>query len=380
MRPEFYHDFRLGILGGGQLGRMLIQSSVDFNIHTSILDADATSPCKEFAGSFVLGNPTDFKDVYNFGKNLDLITIEVENVNTEALEQLQAEGKLVYPQPAVIKLIQDKRLQKKFYKDNGIPTPDFILIDHKADLQQHASFLPAFQKLGRAGYDGRGVQKMTTAADFEKGFEAPSLLEKLVDFEKEISVITARNASGEIAVFPVVEMVSHPVYNLVEFLFAPANISKEIEKQANEIAIKVTEKIGIVGLLAVEMFITKDGQVLVNEIAPRPHNSGHHTIKANFTSQFEQHLRAILDLPLGSTGTLRQSAMVNILGEDGHSGIAKYEGLDDLLKTEGVFIHLYGKKFTKPFRKMGHITILDDDWDSLKEKVKFVQSKIKVIA
>ncbi len=380
MNGEFYHDFRLGILGGGQLGRMLIQSCVDFNINTSILDADDSSPCKEFCSNFVLGSPTNFTDVYNFGKNLDLITIEVENVNTEALEQLQAEGKIVYPQPKVIRLIQDKRLQKQFYKDNGIPTSDFVLIDNKADLQKHKAFLPAVQKLGRAGYDGRGVQKLRTEADFEKGFDAFSLLEKFVDFEKEIAVIAARNAAGEISIFPAVELVFHPTHNLVEFLFAPASISKEIEKQANDIAVQVTEKLGIVGLLAVEMFVTKDGKVLVNEIAPRPHNSGHHTIKANYTSQFEQHLRAILGLPLGSTRTMKQSAMVNVLGAEGHSGIAKYEGLNEVLKVEGVYIHLYGKKFTKPFRKMGHITILDDNWDKLKEKVKFVQDTIKVVA
>lgn len=380
MGKNFYQDFKLGILGGGQLGRMLIQSCVDFNIHTSVLDADNSSPCKEFASKFVLGDPTSFDDVYNFGKDLDLITIEVENVNVSALQKLESEGKKVFPQPSVIALIQDKRTQKQFYKNNNIPTSEFVLIDHKDDLMKHLDFLPAMQKLGKSGYDGRGVMRIKDANDAAKGFESPSLLEKLIDFDKEISIITGRNEKGEISVFPVVELVFHPEKNLVEYLFAPANISEDVENKAIEIALKITKELGIVGILAVEMFVTKDQQVLVNEIAPRPHNSGHHTIKANYTSQFEQHLRAILNLPLGSTLSNTNSAMVNILGEDGYSGIAKYEGLEDLLKMEGVFLHLYGKKFTKPFRKMGHITVVDDNLEKLKLKVEKVKSIIKVIA
>ncbi len=380
MDKSFYQDFKLGILGGGQLGRMLIQSCVDFNIHTTVLDADDSSPCKEFASKFILGDPTSFDDVYAFGKNLDLITIEVENVNVDALRKLQKEGKTVYPQPDVIALIQDKRTQKQFYKNNDIPTSEFVLIDHRDDIKKHLNLLPAVQKLGKSGYDGRGVMKIKDVSDIEKGFESASVLERLVDFEKEISVITARNEKGEIAVFPVVELVFHPEKNLVEYLFAPANILPEVAEKAKKIALEVTNKLGIVGILAVEMFVTKDQQVLVNEVAPRPHNSGHHTIKANYTSQFEQHLRAILNLPLGSTISNTNSAMVNILGEEGYSGIAKYEGLDSLLKMEGVFLHLYGKKFTKPFRKMGHITVVDSDIEKLKAKVEKVKSIIKVVA
>ncbi len=377
---EFYHDFRLGILGGGQLGRMLIQSCVDFNIHTSVLDSDSASPCKEFASVFVVGNPNSFDDVYQFGKELDMITIEVENVNVDALEKLQSEGKTIHPQPSVIRLIQDKRTQKQFYKDNQIPTADFVLISTKEDIKHYPHLLPGVQKLGRSGYDGKGVQKIKSIQDIDKAFDSSSLLEKLIDFDKEISIICARNTNGQISVFPPVELVFHPEQNLVEYLFAPAEISASIIEQANEIAVKLVEKLGIIGLLAVEMFVTKDGQVLVNEIAPRPHNSGHHTIKANYTSQFEQHLRAILNLPLGSTNTKMPSAMVNILGEDSYSGIAKYLGIDKILAVEGVYIHLYGKKFTKPFRKMGHITIIDADVEKLKEKVKLVKSTIKVIA
>ncbi len=380
MNKPFYQDLKLGILGGGQLGRMLIQSCVDFNINTSILDADPSSPCKEFASEFILGDPTNYDDVINFGKNLDLITIEVENVNTEALSKLQKMGKKVFPQPEVIKLIQDKRSQKQFYKKHGIPTAEFVLLENKEDLKKHINFLPAVQKLGMAGYDGRGVFKIATKEAIEKGFDAPSLLEKLIDFEKEISVITARNESGDIVVYPVVELVFHPEYNLVEYLFAPAKISKEIEQKAFDIARKVVEKLEIVGLLAVEMFVTKTGEVLVNEVAPRPHNSGHQTIKANYTSQFEQHLRAILNLPLGSPAIAKQSAMVNILGEEGYSGIAIYEGIEEVLRIEGAYIHLYGKKFTKPKRKMGHITIIDDNFEQLLQKVEKINATIKVIA
>jgi len=380
MNKPFYQDLKLGILGGGQLGRMLIQSCVDFNINTSILDADPSSPCKEFASEFILGDPTNYDDVINFGKNLDLITIEVENVNTEALSKLQKMGKKVFPQPEVIKLIQDKRSQKQFYKKHGIPTAEFVLLENKEDLKKHINFLPAVQKLGMAGYDGRGVFKIATKEAIEKGFDAPSLLEKLIDFEKEISVITARNESGDIVVYPVVELVFHPEYNLVEYLFAPAKISKEIEQKAFDIARKVVEKLEIVGLLAVEMFVTKTGEVLVNEVAPRPHNSGHQTIKANYTSQFEQHLRAILNLPLGSPAISKQSAMVNILGEEGYSGIAIYEGIEEVLRIEGAYIHLYGKKFTKPKRKMGHITIIDDNFEQLLQKVEKINATIKVIA
>ena len=380
MNKPFYQDLKLGILGGGQLGRMLIQSCVDFNINPHILDADESSPCKSFASEFTLGDPTNFEDVMNFGKNLDVITIEVENVNTEALAKLQKMGKKVFPQPEVIKLIQDKRTQKQFYKKHNIPTAEFVLIENKAELSKHIDFLPAVQKLGKAGYDGRGVQKIVDAEAIAKGFDAPSLLEKLIDFEKEISVITARNESGEVVVYPVVELVFHPEYNLVEYLFAPAKISEEIEKKAYDIAKQVVEKLEIVGLLAVEMFVTKQGDVLVNEVAPRPHNSGHQTIKANYTSQFEQHLRAILNLPLGSPAITMQSAMVNILGEEGHSGIAIYKGIEEVLQIEGAYIHLYGKKFTKPKRKMGHITIIDNDFEQLLQKVDKINSTIKVIA
>jgi 5-(carboxyamino)imidazole ribonucleotide synthase len=370
---------KIGILGGGQLGRMLIQSGIDFNIHFSVLDPDASAPCSGIS-SFTHGKITDYQTVVDFGKNCDLITIEIENVNVEALKELGRQGKKVFPQPDVIQLIQDKRTQKEFYKKHQIPTADFILTENKQQVIANRSFLPAVNKLGKEGYDGRGVQLLRSEADLEKAFDAAGLLEKLIDFEKEIAVIVARNEAGEIISYPAVEMVFHPTANLVEYLFSPAEISPAIAKEADDIAKSVIEKMNMVGLLAVEMFVTKDGKVLVNEVAPRPHNSGHQTIEANITSQYEQHLRAILNLPLGNTSTVMPSAMVNLLGEDGFSGEAKYQGLEETLRLTGTHIHLYGKKLTKPFRKMGHVTIVDADLDSLRKKANFVKQTLKVIA
>jgi len=376
----FYQNFTLGVLGGGQLGRMLIQSAIDFNIDVHVLDPDKNAPCQHLARQFSVGALTNADTVYHFGKQCDLLTIEIENVNTEALEKLQEEGIPVFPQPKIIRLIQDKRAQKQFYKENNIPTAGFVLTESKQDLYALEDMLPAVQKLGKAGYDGRGVQVIRSKAEFDKGFDAPGLLERFVDFDKEISVIVARNKAGEIQHFPVVELVFHPEHNLVEFLFAPADISVHIEQEAVKVAKKVIETLDMIGLLAVEMFVTKQGEVLVNEIAPRTHNSGHHTIEANYTSQFEQHLRAILNMPLGATTTKIPAAMVNLLGEDGYTGLAKYERLENVLALEGVKVHLYGKKLTKPFRKMGHVTIIDEDMIRLKEKVRFVKENLKVIA
>lgn len=370
---------KIGILGGGQLGRMLIQSGIDFNIHFSVLDPDASAPCASIS-SFTHGKLTDYQNVVDFCKNCDLITIEIENVNVEALKELVRQGKKVFPQPEVIELIQDKRTQKEFYKRHQIPTAEFILTKNKQEVIANRSFLPAVNKLGKEGYDGRGVQLLRSEADLEKAFDAPGLLEKLIDFEKEIAVIVARNESGEIITYPAVEMVFHPTANLVEYLFSPAEISSAIAKEADAIAKSVIEKMNMVGLLAVEMFVTKEGKVLVNEVAPRPHNSGHQTIEANITSQYEQHLRAILNLPLGNTATVLPSAMVNLLGEEGFSGDAQYQGLEEVLRLAGTHIHLYGKKITKPFRKMGHVTIVDPDLESLRKKANFVKQTLKVIA
>lgn len=377
---ENYQAKTLGIIGGGQLGRMVIQSAINYNIDIHILDPDPNAPCKDIAQRFVQGKLTDYEAVYQFGKHCDVITIEIEHVNTDALTQLEKEGKKVFPQPHIIKLIQDKREQKQFYQDNHIPTAEFILTDDKTAVQSHQNFLPAVNKLGKEGYDGRGVQVIRTVADLDKAFDAPSLLEKLVDFEKEIAVIVARNERGEMKAFPPVECVFHPVANLVEFLFSPAEITEAISNKAMATAQAVIETLDMVGLLAVEMFVTQEGEILVNEIAPRPHNSGHHTIEANFTSQFEQHLRSVMNMPLGDTSLRSAAAMVNLLGEDGYMGEAIVEGLDEALAEKGIYIHLYGKKITKPFRKMGHLTILEENISLLKQKAQKFKSTIKIKA
>jgi 5-(carboxyamino)imidazole ribonucleotide synthase len=377
---KFYQDFKLGILGGGQLGRMLFQAGIDLNLNPYFLDPDKHAPCNFSGSHFTQGSLTDYDSVYNFGSDKDLVTIEIENVNVEALKALQKKGVKVFPQPEIIEIIQDKRMQKSFFKKNNIPTSDFIIIENREDIKKHSGFLPAFQKLGKAGYDGRGVQRITDIKGIANAFDEASLLEKLVDFEKELSVIVARNENDEVAVYPVVEMVFHPEHNMVEYLFSPAEINAGIEKEAKEIAVKVIRSFNMVGLLAVEMFLTKEGKILVNEVAPRPHNSGHHTIKGNHTSQYEQHLRSILNLPPGSTQSNGKSALVNLLGEENYSGLAIYQGIAEVLKIEGVYVHLYGKKLTKPFRKMGHVTILDNNMKELKEKAEFVKNNLKVIA
>jgi len=376
----FYQDFTLGILGGGQLGRMLIQPCANFDVSTAVLDPSATAPCSELAARFQVGCLTDFDTVYAFGKTVDLLTIEIENVNVAALHRLEQEGLPVFPQPRVIEIIQDKRVQKQWYHANGIPTADYVLVENRADIANYAAFLPAFNKLGKGGYDGGGVQRIGSVEESVLGFDAPGLLEKAIDFDREISVIAARNALGEVSVFPAVECVFHTKRNLVDYLLAPSQLAPQILAEAERIAREVVEKIGIIGLLAVEMFVTKHGEVLVNEIAPRPHNSGHQTINANYTSQYEQHLRAILGLPLGATTLKSASAMVNLLGAEGHSGPVVYEGIDALLHVPGISVFLYGKKETRPHRKMGHITILDTDIRSLLAKVEQVKSLVKVVA
>jgi 5-(carboxyamino)imidazole ribonucleotide synthase len=357
---------------------MLIQAAVDYNVWIECLDPSAEAPCRHYAHGFTQGSLTDYDTVYAFGKDKDLLTIEIENVNTEALEALQAEGKKVYPDPKTIRMIQDKRLQKAYYQEHEIPTSPFILIEGKEDLRNAQDRLPGVFKLAKAGYDGRGVQVLKEATAIEDAFDAPGLLEDFVDFEKEIAVIAARNPSGEIVTFPVVEMSFHPTANLVEFLFSPAEVTEAQEHRARKIANDLVEKLDFVGVLAIEMFVSRSGEILVNEIAPRPHNSGHHTIRANVTSQYEQHLRAILDLPLGATDILRPAAMVNMLGADGYKGPAIYEGLEQAMALGSVFPHIYGKAETKPFRKMGHVTLMANELDALKEKAMRVKEMIIV--
>ncbi len=371
---------RLGILGGGQLGRMLIQEAINYNISVSILDPDPDAPCKNICDHFAVGSLDNYQTVYDFGKKLDLITIEIEKVNIEALEDLEKEGVLVYPQARIIRLIKDKGLQKQYFKENDIPTAPFQLFSSRAQLKEAKLAFPYIQKLRKDGYDGKGVKKISNETDLNSAFDEHHLIENLIDFEKEIAVIVARNEDGAVSTFPMVEMDFNPQANLVEFLISPSTYNFEIQQMAENIAIKIATSLKIVGVLAVEMFLTKDHQILVNELAPRPHNSGHHTIEGNYTSQFEQHLRAIFNLPLGDTKSINNAVMINLLGEKGYEGIAEYEGLEEVLKKNGVYVHLYGKKYTKPFRKMGHITIVDEDRSKAIEKANFVKETIKVKA
>ncbi len=379
MQKLFYRDLKIGVLGGGQLGRMLLQAAIDYNLYIEILDSDSRCPCSMLTRNFHLGYLTDFETVYRFGEDLDMITIEIENVNVEALEALEKEGKIVYPQPHILRMIQDKRLQKQWFIDNDIPTSAFVLTEKKEDLLALTHLLPAVHKLGKGGYDGHGVQVLDNESDIRKAFDAPAVLEDKVAIQKELAVIVARNPQGDVSVFPLVEMVFHPTANLVEYLMSPAEVPAEIAAEAEKIATNIVNKLGYVGLLAVELFWDKEGKLWVNELAPRPHNSGHHTIRSCATSQYEQHLRAILGLPLGAPTLLHPAAMLNLLGETGHSGKVFYEGVEAALAIEGVYPHFYGKTHTKPFRKMGHVTILDENKEQLIQKVRKVQEVLKVL-
>ncbi len=377
---NFDPNVKIGVLGGGQLGRMMIQSAIDFNLEIKVMDPDPNAPCRSIAHEFVNGNIQDYDQVLDFGASCDMITIEMENVNIKALEELERQGKKVYPQPHALKIIKDKGIQKQFYLEHDIPTSEFALTGSKEDIKDLAHLLPGVHKLRTGGYDGRGVQIIRTGKEISKGFDKPALIEKFVNYDKEISVIVGRNERGETAMYPVVELEYHPEANLVEFLFSPSSIDEGLRIKARELAKKIISSLNMVGLLAVEMFTTKNGQVIVNECAPRTHNSGHHTIESNVTSQFEQHIRAILNLPLGGTAAKSPSVMINLLGEEGHSGLAQYKGLDKALQIEGAHVHLYGKKLTKPFRKMGHVTLIGDHLGDLKAVARSLKTSIKTKA
>lgn len=366
------------MLGGGQLGRMLLQSAIPLDLYIKVLDPDPDAPCRHIAAEFVCGSLYDFDTVVAFGKDCDVLTIEIEHVDIEALKVLEERGVRVFPQPHLLQMIQDKHLQKVFYKLHNIPTSDFVWAANLEEARQLAGTYPIVQKLCKGGYDGKGVHIVRSERDWLIAFDAPSILEQYIPFDKELAVIVARNELGSTASFPVVEMAFHPTANLVEYLFSPAIVSEQVAHQARALAERVAQELGVVGLLAVEMFLTMEGTLLVNEIAPRPHNSGHHTAYANDTSQFEQHLRAILNLPLGDTTAHTQAAMVNLLGEPAHQGLVVYEGMEQVLGMAGVHPYLYGKKTTKPFRKMGHVTILEKDFDKMVEKIKHIQKTIKI--
>lgn len=371
---------RLGIIKGGQLGKMLIEASAGYDIFTRVMDPSHDAPCRKLCDEFVQADASDFDAVYAFGKKSDILTFEYEHVNVEALEKLESEGVLVYPKPRTLKIIQDKGLQKNFYVENNIPTADFIFIDKDADIKDRIEYIPGVLKLRKHGYDGKGVFKIDTLDHSQKVVHRPSILEKMIAFEKEISVIVARNNQGESKVYPVVEMQAIPEKNILDILFSPANISDRIKSEAENIALKIADCLDLVGVLAVEMFVMNDGQILVNEIAPRPHNTGHHTIEANETSQYEQHLRAVLGLPLGPIEAKAAAAMVNLVGADGYSGPAKFEGIEYLSEDKGYYLHVYEKKETRPFRKMGHVTVLDQDIEKAKEKARWIKEKVRVIA
>jgi 5-(carboxyamino)imidazole ribonucleotide synthase len=370
---------KVGILGGGQLGRMLLQVAANYPVETFVMENDSECPSAHLCDHFTKGNITNFDDVYNFGKGLDAITIEIESVNEEALEKLESEGVKVYPKPSALKTIKDKILQKQFYKDNNIASSDFVITQNLAELQQHIDFLPAVHKIGKGGYDGRGVQVIRTKEDTKKGFDAPSVLEKMVVIKKELAVIVAVNDKGETAIYDCVDMVVDPELNLLDYQISPADVSDTVANKAKAIAQQVVTKLNSPGIFAVELFVDNNDEVFVNETAPRVHNSGHHSIEANYSSQFDMLWRVMLGYPLGNTAHILPAAIVNLLGAEGYTGMAYYEGLEEVLASDNVFVHIYGKSETKPGRKMGHVTILHKDKSELLKQAALVKSSLRVI-
>ncbi len=380
MKQFFDREVHLGIIKGGQLGRMLLPPCMKLGIIPHIMDNNPNAPARAYCNNFTTGDATDFDDVYNFGTDLDAVTIEIENVNKDALNRLKEDGVTVYPSPDLIELVQDKGLQKQFYRKYDLPTSDFILLENRQQLCERQDLLPCVQKSRLAGYDGKGVTVINSADDLDQAFDVPSVIETKVDIKAEISVLVARNQSGEVKAYPPVEMVVDPDLNLLDYLCCPAQIAMAEQTRATAVALSLAEKLDLVGLLAVEMFVTADGDVLINEVAPRPHNSGHHTIETSNTSQYEQHLRAIFDFSLGSTEMILPAVMVNIIGEKGHSGPVIFEGIEPFLEIAGVHLHLYGKKMVQPFRKMGHVTIVRPDITELLEIAKRIKQEVKAVS
>ena len=382
--PMKINEIKVGMLGGGQLGKMMALAAHNWDLTTWALDGSKTFPAGSVVSHFVEGSFNNYDDVYAFGKQVDVLTIEIEHVNTDALLQLEKEGIKVHPSPSALNIIKDKGLQKEFYKKNNLPTSPFKLWESgeeiKAAIAAGELKFPFVQKSREAGYDGKGVAVIKSENDLNLIMDTPSMVEEMVDIDVEIAVVVARNGNGEVKAFPPVAMEFNPAANLVEFLICPAGLDEEIAQQAEEMAIKTINAYNICGLLAVELFLAKNGELLINEVAPRPHNSGHHTIDSCYTSQYEQHLRGILNLPLGSTKMKTASVMVNLLGEPGFTGTVNYEGLEECLKMEGVKLHLYGKAITKPYRKMGHVTVLDADLENAKNKARWVKEILRVVA
>jgi 5-(carboxyamino)imidazole ribonucleotide synthase len=380
----FSSDFKLGILGGGQLGKMLLYETRKFDIHTKILEASKDAPCKIACDEFIIGDLMNFDDVYNFGKKVDVLTIEIENVNLDALEKLEDEGLKIFPPTETLRVIQNKARQKLFYVDNDIPTADFSRFAYASQLKDSIDnggiAFPFVWKATQFGYDGQGVKIVRNFQDLENLPKGECIAEDMIPFKNELAVIVVRNQKGEVVTYPVVEMEFHTEANQVEYVICPARIDEKVAQKATEIALKVSEKLRHIGILAVEMFQTEEDQILVNEVAPRPHNSGHYSIEASYTNQFENHIRAILNLPLGSAQSKVAGIMVNLVGTEGYSGDVIYENMEEILKFEGVTPHIYGKKQTRPFRKMGHVTIVNKDIDLARVIAQKVKETIKVIS
>ncbi len=380
----FSSDFKLGILGGGQLGKMMLAELRKFDICTYVLDPSAEAPCQYGAHYFEQGDLLDYQTVYNFGQKVDVLTLEIENVNLDALDQLEAEGKAVYPSAKTLRLIQHKGVQKDHYKTHNIPTSAhqrFSQLSALVDAVNNSELaFPFVWKLAQFGYDGKGVKIVRSIADLSDLPIGECIAEQLVPFTHELAVIVARSVSGEINTYPVVEMEFHPEANQVEYVLCPARIDPAIAQKATAIALQVSAAFAHVGILAVELFLTAEGDILVNEVAPRPHNSGHYSIEASYTSQFENHVRAILDLPLGDTSSKVAGIMVNLVGNEGYSGPVVYENIEQIMQLKGVTPHLYGKKETRPFRKMGHVTIVHEDINAARKLAEEVKQTIRVIS
>ena len=371
---------KVGILGGGQLGRMLLQTAANYPSVTYVMENDTECPAASLCHHFTCGDIRDYESVLAFGRKVDVLTIEIEQVNVEALEQLEREGVRIVPRPSVLRTIQNKILQKNFYQQHSIPTPAFRVTQNKAELVEHLDLLPAVHKLGIGGYDGKGVTILNNAADLEKGFNEPAVLEKKIDIQKELAVLVAVSPSGEIIAYPSVEMVFNNELNLLDYQICPSLISTESESKAQLLAQQVVGAFASPGLFAVEMFIDRSGDIWVNEIAPRVHNSGHHTIEAHYCSQFDMLWRILMGLPLGNPHPIQPSLMLNLIGDPGFSGKVRYEGLEELLHIPNAFLHLYGKKETKPGRKMGHVTLMGEPLAALTQAAEKIKSTLRVIS
>ncbi len=379
MKNYYSSNFKLGILGGGQLGRMLLAETQKLDIFVSVLESSKNAPCATIANNFVIGNIKNYNDVYRFGKQVDVLTIEIEHVNIAALLQLEKEGLLIYPQPKILQIIQNKGLQKDFYHHNNIATARYKRFTNLNALKNANLSFPFIWKTEQFGYDGTGVKRINSNSDLDILPNVACITENLIPFKKELAVIVARSNNGEIKTYPVVEMEFNSDTNQVEYVLCPARISDEISRKSREIAISVANAFTHVGLLAVELFLTENDTILVNEVAPRPHNSGHYSIEASYTNQFEQHLRAILNLPLGNTDSKLAAVMVNLVGAPNHVGKVHYKNMSKILQLKGVTPHIYGKTITKPFRKMGHVTIVDSDIYTARTTAELVKNTIKVI-